>query len=310
MGVPLVGDGTGGLSGVTGTATGGGNGVAGVSDSANGVSGLSTTNGDGVHGSSSSGSGVAGQSQTGYGVSAVSQSSEGVHATSAHKDGVHGINGAGSGTTPKYGSGVRGESADGYGVYGASKTASGVYGTSGPGHFAGEFAGDVSVVGSLSTVGLTTDACTVSGNLTARDVILSGADCAEEFDIANAGQLDSGTVVVFDGEGAISQTAEPYNKRVAGVISGAGKYRPGVVLGRDGSSGEGKAPVALVGRVYCKVDASYSPLELGDMLTTSPTPGFAMKASDPSRAFGAVIGKALAPVAGGRALIPILVTLQ
>jgi hypothetical protein len=35
-----------------------------------------------------------------------------------------------------------------------------------------------------------------------------------------------------------------------------------------------------------------------------------MKASDPLRAFGAVIGKALASVNDGRDLIPILVTLQ
>jgi hypothetical protein len=35
-----------------------------------------------------------------------------------------------------------------------------------------------------------------------------------------------------------------------------------------------------------------------------------MKAADPARAFGAVIGKALAPLDGGRGLIPVLVALQ
>jgi hypothetical protein len=35
-----------------------------------------------------------------------------------------------------------------------------------------------------------------------------------------------------------------------------------------------------------------------------------MKASDPARAFGAVIGKALHPLQEGRGLIPILVSLQ
>jgi hypothetical protein len=151
---------------------------------------------------------------------------------------------------------------------------------------------------------------TASGHITAADVILSGADCAEEFDIANARELEPGTVVVFNREGAITQSILPYNKRVAEVISGAGSYRPGVVLGRSGSSSEGKAPVALLGRVYCKVDASYSPIEIGDMLTTWPTSGFAMKASDPAMAFGAVIGKALAGLDRGCGLIPILVTLQ
>jgi hypothetical protein len=304
----VTGNGADGLPGVTGGGTGGSTGVLGISDSGFGVSGVSTaaTNGIGVNGSCEGGTGVQG----------TSVSSRGVYATSQTGDGMHGVNGVGSGTTPKFGCGVRGDSANGYGLYGASKTASGVYGTSGPGHFAGEFAGDVSVTGDITakditaTGDITAKTVTASGNITAADVILSGADCAEEFDIVNAVELEPGTVVVFDGTGAISQSILPYNKRVAGVISGAGNYRPGVVLGRSGSSGQGKAPVALVGRVYCKVDASYSPIEVGDMLTTSATSGFAMRASDPSMAFGAVIGKALAGLDRGCGLIPILVTLQ
>jgi len=257
---------------------------------------------NGVHGVSAAANGVLGEnSGKGFGVTGTSTSGTGVY-------GVNGNPGLSTPTdpalsTPKFGCGVRGESDYGYGVYGASKTASGIYGTcdpGGPGHLAGEFVGNVSITGDHI----------VTGKVTAQDVMLQGKDCAEEFDVVNAGQLEPGTVVVFDGRGAISQSDEPYNKRVAGVISGAGDYRPGVVLGRVGQSGEGKAPVALIGRVYCKVDASYSPIEVGDMLTTSPTSGFAMKAVDPSMAFGAVIGKALAPVDDGRGLIPILVTLQ
>jgi hypothetical protein len=69
-----------------------------------------------------------------------------------------------------------------------------------------------------------------------------------------------------------------------------------------------RAPVALVGKVFCKVDADFAPIAVGDLLTTSPTAGCAMRATD--RAFGAVIGKALASHADGLGLIPILVTLQ
>jgi hypothetical protein len=58
------------------------------------------------------------------------------------------------------------------------------------------------------------------------------------------------------------------------------------------------------------VDASYGAIEIGDALTTSSTMGHARKADDAERAFGAVIGKALHPLRGGRSLIPILVTLQ
>jgi len=66
----------------------------------------------------------------------------------------------------------------------------------------------------------------------------------------------------------------------------------------------------LVGKVYCKVDSRYAAIEVGDLLTTSPTPGHAMKALDREQAFGAVIGKALRPLAEGQGLIPILIALQ
>jgi hypothetical protein len=143
----------------------------------------------------------------------------------------------------------------------------------------------------------------------AGDIILQNGDCAEELDISETETIESGTVVVLDQEGKLQESTVPYDKKVAGVISGAGDYKPGIILGREPSN-EIKLPVALVGKVYCKVDAEDSPVEAGDLLTTSATPGHAMKAEDPARAFGAVIGKALRPLKSGRALIPILVCLQ
>jgi hypothetical protein len=101
----------------------------------------------------------------------------------------------------------------------------------------------------------------------------------------------------------------PYDRRVAGVVSGAGDYRPAMVLDQRISSAD-RIPVALVGKVYCKVDADPAPIAVGDLLTTSWRPGFAMKAIDPAQAFGAVIGKALKPLRSGQGLIPILVALQ
>jgi hypothetical protein len=132
------------------------------------------------------------------------------------------------------------------------------------------------------------------------DIILGNADCAEDFDIANANLVEVGTV-------RSSQFA--YDKRVAGVVSGAGNYKPGIVLDKQGSQPNRK-PIALLGKVYCKVDASYAPVEIGDLLTTSPTPGHGMKATDQLKAFGAVIGKALRPLETGQGLIPILIALQ
>jgi hypothetical protein len=69
-------------------------------------------------------------------------------------------------------------------------------------------------------------------------------------------------------------------------------------------------PLALVGKTYCKVDAQYASIEIGDLLTTSPTPGHAMKVDDPIKGFGSVIGKALRPMQTGQGLIPILIALQ
>jgi len=94
------------------------------------------------------------------------------------------------------------------------------------------------------------------------------------------------------------------------VVSGAGSYKAAIVLDRQPSR-RNRQPIALMGKVYCKVDARHAAVEVGDLLTTSATPGHAMKASDAARGFGAVIGKALWPLAAGQqALIPILIALR
>lgn len=159
---------------------------------------------------------------------------------------------------------------------------------------AGFFRGNVHVTGVLSVD---------------QDICCTNADCAEEFDLANPELVDPGTVVVLGAEGSLHRSQRAYDKRVAGVISGAGDYRPAIVLDRQGQTA-GRKPVALLGKVFCKVDASYAPIEVGDLLTTSDTPGHAMKADDPRNAIGAVIGKALRPLGEGQGLIPILIALQ
>lgn len=61
---------------------------------------------------------------------------------------------------------------------------------------------------------------------------------------------------------------------------------------------------------YCKVDADLGAIAVGDLLTTSPTRGHAQKVLEPSRAIGAIVGKALAALESGRATMPVLITLQ
>jgi hypothetical protein len=171
-------------------------------------------------------------------------------------------------------------------VYGLSERGIGVHGRGG--RLAGFFEGDVEVTG---------------------DIRLTNADCAEDFSIGTAIAVEPGTVMILGEDGALFPSERAYDKRVAGVISGAGSYKPGIVLDKQSSKGK-RQPVALLGKVYCKADASYATIEIGDLLTTSPTPGHAMKAVDPARSFGAVIGKTLQPLKEGRGLIPVLIALQ
>jgi hypothetical protein len=173
------------------------------------------------------------------------------------------------------------------------------------------------LVGNITTDADMTDAdmviggrAHVVGNITSdADIILTNAgDFAEDFDVSVTHKVEPGMVMVLGDDGALYPCHRPYDKRVAGVISGAGDYKPGIVLDRNNKKGQRQA-IALVGKVFCKVDARQIPVNIGDLLTTSDTLGCAMRADDPNRAFGAVIGKALNPL-NGIGFIPILVALQ
>ncbi|MCP9485279.1 MAG: hypothetical protein MSC30_05435 [Gaiellaceae bacterium MAG52_C11] len=149
---------------------------------------------------------------------------------------------------------------------------------------------------------------TIHLNGSAGDITLSNADCAEDFEFDDAVGVDPGTVVEIGDDARLRVARGSYSRRVAGIVAGAGNLRPGIVLGRTG--GVGQLPVALVGKAYCKADASFAAIQVGDLLTTSATPGHAMKASDPARAFGAVLGKSLGALHSGTGLLPVLIALQ
>jgi hypothetical protein len=141
------------------------------------------------------------------------------------------------------------------------------------------------------------------------DITLTNADCAEEFDVEEGGVEPGSVLVLSDEPGRLRLSDTPYDTRVAGVLSGAGDYRPAIVLDRQPER-EGRRPVALVGKVWCRVEAESAPIGVGSLLTTSARPGHAMAATDRARAFGAVLGKALAPLAAGVGVVPVLVALQ
>jgi hypothetical protein len=143
----------------------------------------------------------------------------------------------------------------------------------------------------------------------AGDILLRNGDCAEEFDVVEADSVTAGSVLSLADDGKLLLSRDPYDRKVAGVVSGAGDTRPGIILAKDRTR-PGRLPVALAGRVNTWVDASFGPVAVGDLLTTSDHPGHAMRAGDPRRAFGSVIGKAMRPLRSGCGLVPVLVALQ
>jgi hypothetical protein len=263
-------------------------GVEGISDSTIGgfgVFGVNTAGGTGVVGESKGWMGVYGRSESTTGGAGVMGEAVGPGIIGKSQTWM-GVYGESQSTTG--GAGVWGENkGDGHGVVGIGKgKGAGIYGKGG--RVAGFFEGDVEVTG---------------------DIRLTNADCAEDFNIGMNASVEPGTVMVLGEEGALFPSRRAYDKRVAGVVSGAGDYRPGIVLDKQQSKGS-RQPLALLGKVYCKVTAEYGAIEVGDLLSTSSMVGHAVKASDPAKAFGSVIGKALRPIKEGQGLIPILIALQ
>ena len=143
--------------------------------------------------------------------------------------------------------------------------------------------------------------------------ITGGADLSEQFEIKAANEAPQpGMIVCIDPEvpGQLITSSKAYDRTVAGVMSGAGGVKPGMLMGQLGTPADGKHPVALSGRVYCRADASNGPIHPGDLLTTSNTPGHAMKVTDFSKAQGAIIGKAMSSLDQGEGLVLVLVSLQ
>ncbi len=164
-------------------------------------------------------------------------------------------------------------------------------------------------------IGLTTPSKTLQVNGTISTKVLEitgGSDLAEHFDIEAAETLLPGTVVSIDPDkpGQLRVARQAYDKTVAGIVSGAGDVQPGMLMGQAGTLASGQHPVALTGRVYCRVDAQYGAIRPGDLLTTSPTAGHAMKALDSGQAQGAILGKAMTSLDAGTGLVLVLVSLQ
>ena len=175
-------------------------------------------------------------------------------------------------------------------------------------------------------IGTSTPSVALDVNGTTRTKVLEitgGADLSEQFDVRKPINIDGyflpeefsiepGMVVCIDPEnpGKLLINSEAYNKRVVGIISGAGGVQTGMMMGQKGSVADGQYPVALTGRVYCYVDATEHPVHAGDLLTTSGIPGHAMKVTEYAKSHGAILGKAMTSLGKGKGLVLVLVTLQ
>lgn len=306
------GESRGGASGVYGRSPGW-HGVFGESDTNTGVLGQSKTL-YGVHGVSTSSTGTIGESSSGFGVHGTSDSNTGVVGQSTSGVGVEGRSQRGDGVVGRGRRGVVGTSETYQGVFGSSRDNAGVVGESEAFHAvfgvsrsinnAGLFGGNTGG----GWAGMFDGRVSVSGNLyVGGDVRPLGADVAEEFDVEEGATVLPGMVVRLGEGGGLEPADQPYETAVIGIVSGAPGFRPGMVL--DTGGGGRRMPVALVGKVMCWVDADRGAVRRGDLLTASPTPGHAMCA-DADRATGSLVGKALAVLHQGKALVPVLTMLR
>jgi hypothetical protein len=298
-------------TGVLGVSTGG-HGVEGTSVGSKGVVGTSVEF-QGVYGHSDKNAGVVGESATWVGVYARSLAVDGGICVMGDAAAGNGSSGAGTGVVgvSTSGTGIKAASDSGEALHAETKSATvaavAVFNNNPESESAALYAKKEGTAGHAGwfegNVHITKD-CTVEGDVK----FLGGGDVAEQFEVVGEVDAGPGCVVVLAGDDTVRISDQPYDRRVAGIVSGAGTYRPALVL--DHQSGRNRRPLALTGKVWCLVEADSGPIGLGDLLTSSSIPGHAMRASEPGRAFGAVVGKALAGLLEGRGLIPVLVALQ
>tara|TARA_Y100000310_G_scaffold182007_1_gene182018 strand:+ start:179 stop:2407 length:2229 start_codon:yes stop_codon:yes gene_type:complete len=166
------------------------------------------------------------------------------------------------------------------------------------------------------------------------------ADIAEPINANKDEPLESGDVLVIDissDQWHITKSTKPYDTKIAGIYTS----NPALYMGTNVQIGvqhnftskaplehNGKVPLALAGQVPVKVTLENGIINKGDLLTTSSTPGHAMKFTllDPRNANtlqeqgeilweneqrrNSILGKSLEPCKENVCKITALVTLQ
>ncbi len=137
---------------------------------------------------------------------------------------------------------------------------------------------------------------TYSANLstaqTAEQQQIQGADLAEWYSASSSEQLEPGDVLSIstneEVSGFVTKSNQEYDNRILGIVTTS----PGYVLGQKIDPND--VEVALAGRIPVKISTENGIIKKGDLLTSSSTPGVAMKATRP----GQTLGKALENYSG------------
>jgi hypothetical protein len=319
-----------------------GYGTFGSSTDNHGVSGLSE-NKAGVYGSSTNSHGVYGRSVNREGGFFVSENEFGVYGKSeGDRAGVFGDSIGGSGVSG-YSStshGVHGYSEDSYAGYFISENYRGLYAASLDGYYDAHFAGTTGINVDATAYA---DYLYSRGDIHAvGDITAGGSKSGYVAEIAlNDGResLELGDLVVITGAAEpimgsipvprVRKATEANSTGVMGVVDrrfvpsserlgaqeteaeSTGYFEDSSVSMAEAGGitpGEYVGVVTLGSFEAIKVDASYGAIQPGDLLVSSDTPGYAMKATDPQ--VGTVIGKALGSLDSGTGVIPVLITLQ
>jgi len=129
-----------------------------------------------------------------------------------------------------------------------------------------------------------------SGEVAAPHAALAGTD---RFSVV--GNVETGDVVslAVDAPGAVLRSAAPNDALVIGCVQ----------LTEVGPTG--LVAVATSRIALCRANAAYGAIEVGDLLSPSPTAGMAMK-KDPSLAGATILGRAIEPLDSGTGLVRVL----
>ncbi len=129
------------------------------------------------------------------------------------------------------------------------------------------------------------------------------ADIAEWVQVSEPCELG----VVLELDAAHPASYRPSQQSCSVLVAGAVSSGPGIVLGGI-EPAKGRALLALSGIVPVKVTNEGGPIQPGDLLVSSSTPGYAMRWAGSEPCPCALVGKALDPMTDSRGVISVLLT--